>query len=94
MFTQVAVSSFERDSQWNLLPHLSTYPFPLFLSTLLRPPELVTVLDGLSISLLSLCSGLEMISLVAVLLSLSDHISVPPVPGGIEFSSIPTIKLL
>ena len=82
---------------WSEVGSVTTFiniPSPLILSTLLRSLELVTVLVPTYISLLSLYLRLEMTSLVAVLFSLSDHISDLPVLAGIEFSSIPTIKLL
>lgn len=85
------VSSSECDLWWNV-SHLSTYSFPLFLATLLGPREFATRLNALSISLLSFVFRSRDGQFGEVLLSMSDYRPVLPFPGGVKFSSIPTLK--
>lgn len=83
--------SSECDPWWNV-SHLSTYPFPLFLAILLGPREFATGLNALSISLLSFVFRSRDGQFGEVLLSMSDYCPILPFPGGVKFSSIPTLK--
>lgn len=90
---RVAVSSSEGEPWWNV-SHLPTYPFPLFLATLLGATWVCYraewVVHLFTLFVFRSRNG----QFGEVLLSMSDYSPVLPFPGGVKFSSIPTLKRL